>query len=29
MLWGCNAPWVAIAKDNTMYFGGAPFTDLL
>jgi hypothetical protein len=25
-LWGCNAPWVAIAADNTMYFGGALFT---
>jgi hypothetical protein len=25
-LWGCNAPWVAIAKDGTMYFGGALFT---
>jgi hypothetical protein len=26
LLWGCNAPWVAIANDNTMYFGGALFT---
>jgi len=26
LLWGCNAPWVAIASDNTMYFGGALFT---
>jgi hypothetical protein len=26
LLWGCNAPWVAIAKDGTMYFGGALFT---
>jgi L-ascorbate metabolism protein UlaG (beta-lactamase superfamily) len=25
-LWGCNAPWVAIANDGTMYFGGALFT---
>src|SRR5438128_3852895 len=25
-LWGCNAPWVTIAKDGTMYFGGALFT---
>ena len=25
-LWGCNAPWVAIAKDGTLYFGGALFT---
>ena len=25
-LWGCNEPWVAIAADNTMYFGGALFT---
>jgi hypothetical protein len=25
-LWGCNAPWVAIATDGTMYFGGALFT---
>jgi hypothetical protein len=25
-LWGCNAPWVTIAADNTMYFGGALFT---
>lgn len=25
-LWGCNAPWVAIANDETMYFGGALFT---
>jgi len=25
-LWGCNAPWVAIAKDGIMYFGGALFT---
>src|SRR5262249_7747563 len=25
-LWGCNAPWVAIAADDTMYFGGALFT---
>lgn len=24
-LGGCNAPWVAIAGDNTMYFGGALF----
>lgn len=23
---GCNAPWVTIAKDGTMYFGGALFT---
>src|SRR5437016_13490317 len=22
-LWGCNAPWVTIAADNTIYFGGA------
>src|SRR5215471_7161262 len=26
LLWGCNAPWVSIAKDGTMYFGGALFT---
>ena len=26
LLWGCNAPWVAIASDDTMYFGGALFT---
>src|SRR5437868_3571138 len=26
LLWGCNAPWVAIANDDTMYFGGALFT---
>jgi hypothetical protein len=26
LLWGCNAPWVAIAKDGTLYFGGALFT---
>lgn len=26
LLWGCNAPWVTIANDNTMYFGGALFT---
>jgi len=25
-LWGCNAPWVGIASDGTMYFGGALFT---
>jgi hypothetical protein len=25
-LWGCNAPWVAIANDGTIYFGGALFT---
>ena len=25
-LWGCNAPWVAIANDGTLYFGGALFT---
>jgi len=25
-LWGCNAPWVAIASDGTLYFGGALFT---
>lgn len=25
-LYGCNAPWVAIANDGTMYFGGALFT---
>lgn len=25
-MWGCNAPWVAIANDGTMYFGGALFT---
>ncbi len=25
-LWGCNAPWVTIAKDGTMYSGGALFT---
>jgi hypothetical protein len=25
-LWGCNAPWVAIAGDGTLYFGGALFT---
>lgn len=25
-LWGCNAPWVTIAKDGTIYFGGALFT---
>ena len=26
LLWGCNAPWAAIATDGTMYFGGALFT---
>lgn len=26
LLWGCNAPWTAIARDGTMYFGGALFT---
>jgi hypothetical protein len=26
LLWGCNAPWVTIANDGTMYFGGALFT---
>ena len=26
LLWGCNAPWVTIATDGTMYFGGALFT---
>jgi hypothetical protein len=26
LLWGCNAPWVTIAKDDTLYFGGALFT---
>ncbi len=26
LLWGCNAPWVTIARDGTMYFGGALFT---
>jgi hypothetical protein len=26
LLWGCNAPWISIAKDDTMYFGGALFT---
>jgi hypothetical protein len=26
LLWGCNAPWVSIAKDGTIYFGGALFT---
>jgi len=26
LLWGCNAPWTAIANDGTMYFGGALFT---
>jgi len=26
LLWGCNAPWVTIAADGTMYFGGALFT---
>lgn len=25
-LYGCNAPWVQIAADGTMYFGGALFT---
>jgi hypothetical protein len=25
-LWGCNAPWVAVANDGTIYFGGALFT---
>jgi hypothetical protein len=25
-LWGCNAPWVAIANDGTIYAGGALFT---
>lgn len=25
-LWGCNAPWVSIAGDGTLYFGGALFT---
>lgn len=25
-LWGCNAPWVTIANDGTLYFGGALFT---
>ena len=25
-LTGCNAPWVAIANDGTLYFGGALFT---
>ena len=26
LLWGCNAPWVTIANDGTMYFGGALYT---
>ena len=26
LLWGCNAPWAAIANDGTLYFGGALFT---
>ena len=25
-LWGCNAPWVTIATDGTVYFGGSLFT---
>jgi photosystem II stability/assembly factor-like uncharacterized protein len=25
-LWGCNAPWTAIANDGTIYFGGSLFT---
>jgi BNR/Asp-box repeat len=25
-LWGCNAPWVSIAADGTLYFGGSLFT---
>ena len=25
-LWGCNAPWVTIANDGTLYFGGSLFT---
>jgi hypothetical protein len=25
-LWGCNAPWVAIGNDRTIYFGGSLFT---
>ena len=25
-LWGCNAPWVALANDGTIYFGGSLFT---
>jgi hypothetical protein len=25
-LWGCNAPWVAVANDGTLYFGGSLFT---
>ena len=25
-LWGCNAPWVAISKEGTIYFGGSLFT---
>src|SRR5579872_5764554 len=25
-LWGCNAPWVTIANDDTIYFGGSLFT---
>jgi L-ascorbate metabolism protein UlaG (beta-lactamase superfamily) len=25
-LYGCNAPWVTIANDGTMYFGGALYT---
>jgi len=27
-LWGCNAPWVAISPDSTIYAGGALFTEL-
>jgi hypothetical protein len=25
-LYGCNAPWVSIANDGTLYFGGSLFT---
>lgn len=27
-LWGCNAPWVSIGDDRTIYAGGAMFTPL-
>jgi hypothetical protein len=27
-LWGCNAPWVAIGDDRTIYAGGSMFTPL-
>ena len=27
-LWGCNAPWAAIAPAGTLYAGGALFTEL-